>query len=82
MFFIARTVAAMLTGSCGSYSTTAMRERRDSLMPKGRDAAAHSQFAHVVPCSEERSSGVECEAQQPLALVAVGAKVDELAFRP
>src|SRR5436309_966827 len=30
MFFIARTVAAMLTGFWGSYSTTAMRESRES----------------------------------------------------
>src|SRR5260221_2709355 len=32
MFFIARTVAAMLTGSCGSKRTTEMRERRGSDM--------------------------------------------------
>src|SRR5271156_2782925 len=33
MFFIARTVAAMFTGSCGSYNTTATWSRRDGAMP-------------------------------------------------
>src|SRR5690348_7602598 len=32
MFFIARTVAAMFTGSCGSYSTTTIDARRDSVI--------------------------------------------------
>src|SRR5258705_12979991 len=30
MFFIARTVPAMFTGSCGSYRTTAIFDRRES----------------------------------------------------
>src|SRR5690348_11915088 len=32
MFFIARTVAPMLTGSCGSYSTTTTDERIESVI--------------------------------------------------
>jgi predicted glycoside hydrolase/deacetylase ChbG (UPF0249 family) len=38
MFFIARTVAAMFTGSCGSYNTTATWESRDSLIPTTRSS--------------------------------------------
>ncbi|PYP51266.1 MAG: hypothetical protein DMD39_08875 [Gemmatimonadetes bacterium] len=35
MFFIARIVAAMFTGSCGSYNTTLTAERIDSELGLG-----------------------------------------------
>jgi hypothetical protein len=40
MFFIARMVAAMLTGFCGSYRTTLTEERMESGAGEGRTRSA------------------------------------------
>src|SRR5260221_3015616 len=56
MFFIARTVAAMLTGSCGSKRTTEMRERRESDM-RENESEQPVWLMPVTPKIDEFSGG-------------------------
>src|SRR5260221_12692813 len=56
MFFIARTVAAMLTGSCGSKRTTEMRERRESDM-RENESEQPGWIMPVTPKIDEFSGG-------------------------
>src|SRR5258708_2443442 len=56
MFFIARTVAAMWTGSCGSKRTTEMRERRESDM-RENESEQPVWLVPVTPKIDEFSGG-------------------------
>lgn len=55
MFFIARTVAAMFTGSCGSYNTTQARVKIESVTPNYSRILWAVRLNRVTDGTDERS---------------------------
>src|SRR5215213_2479423 len=70
MFFMARIVAPMLTGSCGSYNTTATDARSES----GIDDLQRNESGRIVPIAAQVHKFIASAAEYELAAASLSAE--------